>query len=272
MACGDQTVDIGACDVSGTNNTGMNSNYVVQYPKPYRRTDGKWLALANIVGAVIAMQRNKDTVKKANNAEKTWNDITDTIKQRGDWLIEYADKLTACSDTLHEQLCQLAICGYTPDYDGIMRRAKTIARNSAEITKRKLCREGNRYNTGMNANLLFDLEQAAIIAETTAINTATENLREKAFEINYKLKRQTTQDIEDDMLNRLDMGIKYIGTAANSYRDLAASYRQTAEAEAGDWTSLATTLAVLFGVLFQSWDTRDPENECGTTTTPPTGG
>lgn len=262
MACGDQKVDIGECNVSGTNTTGMNSNYVVQYPKPYRRTDGKWIALATIIGGILGVINNKDEVKKAGDAQDKWQKLTDALGDKGLFLLEYADKLKECNDTLHERLCALALCGFKMDYGSIVARANIMAQSKVEVERRKLCRAADRYNTGMNAQVNVDLASAGIIAAVTSVNAAVENARVKMFEINYKLIRQTAADFEAAYLGRISLGFQFLNAASESYRNLAISYREQAAATGKDWTTLATTIGLILAVLLPSWDGRDKEDAC----------
>lgn len=270
MACGDQTVDIGECNVSGTNTTGLQSSYVVQYPKQYRRTDGKWIALASVIGAVLGVINNKDEVEKAGKAQDKWNKVTDALGDKGLHLLDYAEVLKECNNTLHDRLCALALCGFKMDYAGIIARARAIALSSVEVERRKLCRTADRYNTGLNAQAQSDIIAAGIVAAVTAVNISIENARAKEFEINYKLLRQTANDFESAYLGRISLGYSLTAAAAESYRNLAISYREQAVAVGKDWTTLATTIGLLLAVLLPKWDEREPESDCGGSTPPTT--
>lgn len=263
MTC-EQTVDIGACSTSGTNTTANHTNYVVQYPKPYRRTDGKWVAVGSLIGSLWGGYANQDIVEKAEGAEGTWNSLTDSFKTKGQWLFnEHADKLTACTDELHIMLCAIAKCGYKPNYEDIAIRVRATAMKQTELERIKLCRVSHRYKTGVAEDVYRSLAMAEVQATTSALTQAIETTRREAFELNYKLLSQITDQIEGDLNDRLRLGAQFMDTAARSYRDLANSYRATAKASVGDIATIGALLGFILPMLLE-WFT-DPEDECGDT-------
>lgn len=260
MSCA-QTVDIGACSADGPNSTANNSNYVVQYPKQYRRTDGKWLAMGSLIGSLIGVLSDRDIIKKANEKEKDWEDLTDRFRDKGLWLFgEHADKLVACLDKMHEKLCQLVECGYKPDYNAMLVRTRASAMATVELERKKLCRISGRYHTGLNADVLRALSLAEVQAVTTAMSTAIDNARKTAFELNYKMLYETANLMESHHLGRINAGANYMGNAVNSYKLLAESLRATAKASMSDWGKLGGTLASLLPLFIAGFN--DPENDC----------
>lgn len=265
MTCA-QTVDIGACSTSGTNSHTNSTNYVVQYPKPYRRTDGKWIALGTLLGSLVGASVNRSIIKQAQDAENNWKDITDRFRDKGLWLFEdHAEKLVACTDMLHEKLCRLAECGYKPDFEDMFIRVRANALAVTELERRKACRTSHRYKTGMNNDLHRSLALAQVQAATSALSTAVDTARRQAFEINYKMLADVSRIIESDHLARLDRGRQYMADAANSYSKLSASLRETAKADTSDWTSMGASLAVILPLLLGFF--KDDEDTCGDSTT-----
>ena len=261
MTC-EQTVDIGACTTSGTNTTANHTNYVVQYPKPYRRTDGRWIAVGSLIGSLWGGYSNQKIVEKAEKADDTWNKLTDNFKDKGQWLFnEHADKLTACTDELHIMLCAIAKCGYKPNYEDIAIRVRATAMKQTELERIKLCRVSHRYKTGVSEDVYRSLALAETQAVTSALTQAIETTRREAFELNYKLLSQITDQIEGDLNDRLRLGAQFMDTAARSYRDLANSYRATAKESVGDIATIGALLGFILPMLMEWF--KDPEDTCG---------
>ena len=261
MTC-EQTVDIGACTTSGTNTTANHTNYVVQYPKPYRRTDGKWVAVGSLIGSLWGGYSNQDIVEKAEKADDTWNKLTDNFKDKGQWLFnEHADKLVACTDELHIMLCAIAKCGYKPNYEDIAIRVRATAMKQTELERIKLCRVSHRYKTGIAEDVYRSLALAEVQAVTGALTQAIETTRREAFELNYKLVSQVAGQIEGDLNDRLRIGAQFMETAAKSYRDLANSYRATAKESIGDIATIGSLLGFILPMLLEWF--KDPEDTCG---------
>lgn len=261
MSC-EQTVDIGTCTTSGTNTTANHTNYVVQYPKPYRRTDGRWMALGSIIGSLWGGYSNQDIVEKAEDATNTWNKLTDNFNEKGTWLFnEHADKLVECTDNLHEILCAIAACGYKPDYEAIAVRVRATAMKQTELERIKLCRVSHRYKTGVAEDVYRSLAMAEVQAVTSALTSAIETTRREAFELNYKLVSQVTDQIEGDLNDRLRIGAEFMNIASKAYRDLAVSYRATAKESVGDMATIGAMLGFILPMLLK-WFTED-EDVCG---------
>lgn len=261
MTC-EQTVDIGACTTSGTNANANHSNYFVRYPKPYRRTDGRWMALGSIIGSLWGGYSNQDIVEKAEDATNTWNKLTNNFNEKGTWLFnEHADKLVECTDNLHEILCAIAACGYKPDYEAIAVRVRATAMKQTELERIKLCRVSHRYKTGVAEDVYRSLAMAEVQAVTSALTSAIETTRREAFELNYKLVSQVTDQIEGDLNDRLRIGAGFMNIASKAYRDLAVSYRATAKESVGDMATIGAMLGFILPMLLK-WFTED-EDVCG---------
>jgi len=268
MTCA-QTVSIGACEADGPNANTNSSNYVVQYPKQYRRTDGKWLAVGSLIGTVIGGLVNADILNKAKSAEDDWRDMTRKMSDKGEWLFTtHADKILACVDKLHEKLCALAECGYKPDYEAMFIRTRASAMAVTEIERRKLCRTATRFKTGLNRDVHRSLSIASIQAQTNALSVGIDTARKATFEINYKMLYDLASLMESHYITRMNTGATFVRNATISYDKLTYSYRTTAKADTGDWAKLGGTLATLIPLFLK--DFNDPENDCDTGTT--TGG
>ena len=266
MTC-EQTVDIGACSTSGTNTTANHTNYVVQYPKPYRRSDGRWIAMGSLIGSLWGGYSNQDIVEKAEDADDTWADLTNDFKNKGTFLFnEHSDKLVICVDKLHEMLCNLAMCGYKPNYEDIAIRVRATAMAQTELERKKLCRISHRYKTGVAEDVWRSIAMAETQAVTSALTQAIETTRREAFELNYKLVQQVTDQMEGDHQERLRLGGQFMDIASKSYRDLAQSYRATAKESIGDIATIGAMLGFILPMLLD-WFKED-EDTCGTTPTP----
>lgn len=261
MTC-EQTVDIGACSTSGTNTTANHTNYVVQYPKPYRRTDGRWIAVGSLIGSLWGGYSNQDIVEKAEDADKDWNELTDDFRDKGQWLYnEHSEKLVACTDDLHVILCSIAKCGYKPNYEDIAIRVRATAMSVTELERVKLCRISHRYKTGVAEDVYRSLALAEVQAVTSALTSAIEQTRKEAFDMNYKLISQVTEQIEGDHLDRLRLGANFMEIASNSYRNLAESYRRTAKESIGDIATIGAMLGFILPMLVEWF--KDDEDVCG---------
>ncbi len=268
MTCA-QTVDIGKCETSGTNTTGNYTNYVAQYPKPYRRTDGKWIAVGSLLGTIFGGLANQDIIKDAESLEKEWKRLSDKIKDKGEWLFgEHAEKLTACTDKLHDMLCQIADCGYKIDYEALGIRVRAIAMHTTELERKRLCRITNRYKIGATADIYRNLMLGEQTAVTVALTSAYEKARKEEFETNYKMLLGITQQIENDQIRRWEMGGKYIELAMRSYDSLAKSYRATAKSSVGDIANIGALLGVLLPILLEKGGFFDKEDDCSSGDTP----
>lgn len=262
MTCA-QTVDIGQCETSGTNTTGNYTNYIAQYPKPYRRTDGKWMALGGLIGAFFGGLANQDIVKKAEKAEGDWQNLTDKFKDKGKWLFEeHAEKLTDCTDKLHEMLCKIADCGYKVDYEALGIRVRAIAMSTTELERLRLCRITDRYKIGASEDIYRNLMLGEQVAVTYALTKSFETARKEAFELNTRLIREITQQVEGDQIRRWETGGKYMQIAMQSYSKLTGSYRATAKSSVGDMVQIGTTLAFILPLLLGEGGFFEPKDDC----------
>ena len=263
MACA-QSVDIGSCTTSGTNTTANHTNYVVQYPKPYRRSDGKWIAIGSIIGTMFGGYANQDIVGKAETAVDNQQALTDSFRTKGSFIFnEHADKLTACTDELHIMLCAIATCGYKPNYEDILLRVRATAVQQTELERIKLCRMSHRYKTGMAADVYRSLALAEQQAVTAALTSAIETTRREAFELNYRLIKEVTDQIEGDQIDRWKVGANFMEVAARSYEGLAKSYLQTAKDSTGDLATIGALLGFLIPTLLPQFFDVEPEDNCG---------
>lgn len=255
-------VDIGAPSASGNNTTAVGSSHVVQYPKPPIRTDGMWMSIGTVVGSLVGVLYNQDTIDDAHDAEDAWRRLTDTFRDQGNFLmLDHADKLLACSDNLHEKLCALADCGYVADYESIRRLARADAALAAESARRKACREANRYSVGMNAEVNASILRSEIVAATTATTVAVMEERLNALRLNWEILAKATNIIEDDFMNRKQLGADLMAGAGQNYAYLAESLRRTAKEDVGDWAVLGALLGALLPILFNFGCSK--ESYCG---------
>ena len=81
--CATNQVQTGAATASGTNSTCITSPHIVQYPRPPRRDDGRWMAIGSMLGSIIGALANKGTIKEARDRENQWKDIVDRVLEQG---------------------------------------------------------------------------------------------------------------------------------------------------------------------------------------------
>lgn len=304
-------VEIQGCTASGNNTTAISSPHVVQYPRQPKRDDGKWMALGTMIGGLIGKFANGDKLDEASDAEDTWRDLNDKLKDAGlqEWTrvaperaladaadttllnrsttnwaradseTGYADVLTPCDDQLHELLCQLAQCSYSPDYDNIAARAKADAESAYQQKLKEACRLGNRYNTGVNKDVQSSLLAASMGAAVGATTIAREGARLDAFKVRADLLLKTTEMFENHRDNRLKtalawsnsgtniqqdryklhndngytslkVGADFLASAGQNYAWLAESLRRSAEKDGDSIASLGAMLGVLLPLFF----------------------
>lgn len=256
----EQSVQTQGSSSAGTNTTATTTNTIVQYPRPPRRDDGKWMSIGSMVGSLFGMLYNADIIDDAKDAEKKWRELTDHFNDTGIKLENWADTLVPCNDELHAALCKFAQCGYQADYAGVFRRARQSAGLAAAAAWRKVCRGSQRYNVGLNDDVYSGILRAEIMATVQATTLAVEQEREKAFELNYELLAKTTQIFEADYLNRMKMSADYLAGAGTNYGFLAQSLRATAKADMGDMTALGAALGILLPIAFSYGC--NPEDYC----------
>ena len=308
---------------SGTNGTCISSPHIVQYPKVPRRDDGKWMALGSIIGGLIGKFANGDKLDQASDAESTWEDLNNRLKEKGleewalvpveralasdsdtrllnrtmlNWQYEadekaYADKLKACDDALHERLCALAQCGYTPDYDGILMRARADAESLVAAKTAAIKRDATRYNTGMNRAVCIDIVDAGIIAAVAAASDSREKERQAAWKFNWDVTLQGVQQIEGDRLKRaalardydntginieqnrynnhnnnaynsLKLGADMLASAGQNFAWLAESLRRSAEKDTGNFASLGALIIPLLLTTFGGCSFTSKDCDC----------
>lgn len=251
-------VEHGGTEATGTGNVAVSAPHIVQYPRPPKRDDGRWLALASVIGNIIGKLSSQKVVKQAKSAEDKWRDVMAKMKdiadresdrvtplrdkaqkamddldlrnalnwQRGDLEYAYGERTKPCIDNLSDELCALADCGYQADYDGLMTRIKADAEASQYAEMEKICRMNNRYNTGWACEVKGQLAiatQAAVIAQT---NKLREEERLNKWKYDAEIKRTTLQLMEQIRQNRSGIARDYDKTAStvrmnqyNAYTD-----------------------------------------------------
>ena len=228
------TCEVKEVSAGGSGSVAFSSPHIIQYPKQYRPVDGKWAALASIIGSMIGKWANADKLSEASDAEDTWKDLNDQLKAKGieewgrivperlkaedadtvldnkaDWLCDkgveekaYSDKLKDCTDSAFEKLCALLECGYSPDYDGILARASADAAKEFENKEEELCRSLNRYNAAGFACITKDLSlsRASAIVGTTTL--ARQGALETAWKMNSDIAFKVAQQLESTRSSR----------------------------------------------------------------------
>lgn len=247
----------GAVQSGGTNSPAFSANHIIQYPRQPKRDDGKWLAIASLLGTVLGRFAARGLIKKAKNAEDTWRAINDRMRDIGydlidvqapaekqladaadDWLLgqsgwfqdradnedRYAEKLEPCNDTLHDKLCQFIECGYIPDYRGISMRAVADAEAKAKQKKRELHRAVNRYGAGQCCEIETRIALATSAEIVGTVTKAREAERQKAWETNYKLRFDGAEVFEKHRNQRKGLSHDYAKSATQVQRDRYVSH------------------------------------------------
>lgn len=239
--CEVNKAEIGQNEATGTGSTAVNSNHIIQYPKQPKRDDGKWLAIASLLGAVLGRVAAQGLINKAKAAENAWKDINEKIRDTGHdligkaepewslakeadgWLLNealdnqvratnqeaYGASLEACNDTIHNQLCEFIKCGYQEDHLGIALRIKADAEASAKQKRRELHRTINRYSVNQCCEIdtRIALATSAEIVGNTA--KAREAERQTAWQTNYKLRFEGAELFEKHRDARIRLGQEY---------------------------------------------------------------
>ena len=320
-ACYTNTIKVEPVSNSGTNGTCISSPHIVQYPKVPLRDDGKWMAIGGIIGSLIGKFANEGKLDDASSAEDTWRNLNDQLKGMGatewqrvpdqrsialaadvrvkdaatkNWTYAldekaYSDKLKACDDALHDRLCALAQCGYIPDYDGILARAKADAAALVDAKRAAVYRDASRYNSCRTAAMCVDLANAEITAAMSAATTAREAERQTAWKYNWDTLYAATSLIETNRLNRarqaesydktgigieqsryashtaeaetsLKTGGDMLSSAGQNFAWLAESLRRSAEKDTGNFASLGALIIPLLMTVFtgSGFTTKDP--------------
>lgn len=241
MSCATNQVQTGSATASGTNSTCITSPHIVQYPRPPRRDDGRWMSIGSMLGSLLGALVNKGTIKKAREAEDKWKEIVDAVYeqgrkewsrvdplrdrareamdrltqrtdqswQRGDIEHEYGNKLKPCIDDLIAKVCAQASCGYTPDYSGIYLRVKADAEKAAKEAGEQYCRVRNRYNIGYSCHVSEAIASARIESIVATTNSARETERQNKWKYDLETRERAAALIEGIRTTRDGIGRDY---------------------------------------------------------------
>lgn len=237
---------IGSNQGGGTNSPAFSANHIIQYPRQPKRDDGKWLAIASLLGSVLGRFASGSLIKKAKNAEDTWRSINDRMRDIGydlidkqspaekaltdaadDWLLKeadwlkdraldeenYADKLEPCNDTIHDRLCEFITCGYKPDYLGISMRVVADAEAKAKQKRQELCRQVNRYGANQCCEIETRIALATAAEIVGTVSKAREAERQTAWQTNMKLHFDGAELFEKHRDSRKNRSQDYSKTA-----------------------------------------------------------
>lgn len=248
--CLAQQAQTGQADASGANAVALSAPHITQVRVP-RRDDGKWIAIGSVVGSILGKWANKGEIDKAQDAENTWREMTDLMKDAGvEEFTTHAQMLRQCQDSIWQKFCDYVLCGYKPDYAGILRRARADAAMVTMSKKAEAKRHAKRYNVGINANVMCDLLRTEVLATVGAASAARENERQFMWKANTDLVGNAALRFEQAYLGRLDMGAKLISSAGENYAYLAESLRRTAEKNTGSLAALGGLVAALIPLFF----------------------
>lgn len=253
--CRENSVKIDKTELKGQNSSLNTTNTIIQYPRPPRRDDGKWIAIGSLLGTLAGLFVNKGLIDKAKDAEDNWRELTDFFKDEGYKNSKWADSLIPCDDKLHDALCKFALCLYKADYQGIFRRARESASILFVEKKLELMRAGSRYHTGINCDAIASLQRAEIAAVVQTTNLAVIEERQRAWDKTFDVLKQTTALFEQHYLGRKGLAFDSLAAAGKNYGYLAESLRQTAKADTKDLATLAGLLAYVLPMLF-GWGCR----------------
>ena len=128
-----------------------------------------------------------------------------------------ADSLSACLDSLHAKLCAYAECGYKPDYDGILMRAKADSQFVESEKIAAMCRVADRYGTGMNADVACDIRRAGVLATVGTAAKLREDERQFMWKYKGELFSNTAKTFESHRNNRLQTQLAMTREALNAY-------------------------------------------------------
>lgn len=259
-SCGDLNADVDGCSADGTATTAISNPHISQVRIP-KRNDGQWMAYGSLIGVLLGMLTNRSDLRKARNAQREWEDINAKLHKQGKkHFIDRPKKLERCDNKLWEKLCDYAMCGYQPDYNGILRRARADAAEITEAQIKSATRLASRYNTGLNADVIQSLRREEILATVGATATAREEERKETFSINWTMLKEASSLVEEAYNNRVKLGADLISSAATNYASLADSLRVMAHENGDDMVSLATMIVTVLAVIF---NLNDPDDECG---------
>ena len=266
--CMTQQVTTEGASADAANAVAISSPHITQVRVP-RRDDGRWMALGSMVGAILGKFVNKDQIDKAEEAEGVWRQLTDKMREVGEEeFTTHAQALRECTDGIWQAFCDYVLCGYKPDYSGILSRVRADAALVTVSKKAEACRTAKRYNVGVNANVMTDLLRAEILATVGAASAARESERQMMWKANTELLGNAAVRFEQAYLGRIDMGAKLMSSAGENYAYLAESLRRTAEKNVSDMAALGAALAIMLPVLFNTTGC-PPDADCGCTEDPP---
>lgn len=246
----DNKAEVGELTASGVNSVALSAPHIVQYPRPPKRDDGRWIALSSVIGNIIGKLSSRKVIKEAKGVENEWREVMRKLKQmadnevvrvsplrdkantameeldvrndknwqRGDVEYAYGESVKPCIDNLAAEICALADCGYQADYDGIKTRIAADAALAEQKELDKLCRINNRYNTGWNCDVRGQLAiatQSAIIAQT---NKAREEERLRKWQYDLDVKTKNFELMERVRQNRQATAQNYDRTASEQRR------------------------------------------------------
>lgn len=260
--CGELSADAGGCTVDGsTASTAVNSSHITQVKVP-KRDDGRWMSVGAMIGLALSLFVDKATMNKAKDAEDTWRQLTDKLKDAGEKEFgPHAALLKQCDDNLWEKFCEFAMCGYKPDYAGILNRARADASQAAEGQIASARRMADRYNTGIGADVVCDIRRAEIFAVVGATTVAREEERKNAYSINWNLLSKSAAQFENAYQGRLKLGADLMASAGANYASLSASLRETAKTDKGDFATLGALLGGLLPTIMNIGC--NPASDCG---------
>ena len=113
----------------------------------------------------------------------------------------------------------------------------------------------------MNAEVNASILRSEIVAATTATTVAVMEERLNALRLNWEILAKATNIIEDDFMNRKQLGADLMAGAGQNYAYLAESLRRTAKEDVGDWAVLGALLGALLPILFNFGCSK--ESYCG---------
>lgn len=262
--CLTQQVQVKTGDQTGTNGVLVSTPHVTQVRVP-RRDDGKWMSIGAMIGTLIGKMVSKSLIKKAKDAEDKWLDLTNRLRERGiQEFGPHADRLLACNDVLWDKLCEYIKCGYEPDYDGLLSRARADSALVVESKKGEVCRTFDRYNVKPRLDLYCDLMRTEVMATVATTTTAREAERQLAWKAQGELLMKGASMFEAAYQGRIQLGADLMASAGENYAYLAESLRRTAEKDTADLAALGAALAVLLPILF-GWGC-DSKADCGCAT------
>lgn len=246
-SCGVNQANIEPGTASGVGSTQVNANHIIQYPRQPKYTDGKWISLGSLLGALLGKFADKGSIDKAKDAENNWKRINQQLHDKGNelwnlappeksladaadadlanqykWNVDRrdaelarAEQLDACNDSLHEKFCQFAQCGYVPDYDGIKSRIMADVASQTKKARDQLCKSLSRYSVRQCCNIETMLATQAVSTTVSALYKAREDERARAWQINEGLIAKAVDTMENHRNNRVNSASAFDKTAIN---------------------------------------------------------